>query len=461
MSTSLVFDILARDRASTTFRNIGNTADKQTGKLRAFAKIGLMGLAAGGAAAAVGLVKATKAAAEDEAGQARLAAAARNTAKATDGQVKAMESWIGAQGRSLGVTDDELRPAMGRLLTATGDIGEAQKLAALSMDVAAGSGKSLESVSTAVMKAQNGQVSALAKLGIETKDAEGNTLSFEQATAKMADTFGGQASTKAKTFQGTVDRLKLVFGETVETIGAKLLPVLTRMAEWFLAKGIPAIAATWAFLKEKLGPVFATVADIVRTKIVPWFQRFGDTLNTAKSGAQDARPFMDLLKAAFEGLSRVVENVLIPALGFLATNALPVLGAAFKVASKALGAIGKAGLFMWNNILQPVFSSMARAIGKVIQWLANLFGVLASIPGAPAWIGKTSAALDTAAAKARSVADGIKKIESRKVNVDLTVTGMSSLRAAEETIRRLQQAGGTTATNAGRRAYLQTGTSGI
>ena len=462
MSTSLVFDILARDRASSTFRNIGDTADKQTGKLKTFAKIGLLGLAAGGVAVAAGLGKAVGAAAEDEAGQARLAAAARNTAKATDGQVKAMEDWIGAQGRSLGVTDDELRPAMGRLLTATGDVGKAQDLAALSMDVAAGSGKSLESVSTAVMKAQGGQVSALSRLGINTKDAEGKTISFEKATKRMADTFGGQAATKAETFQGTVDRLKLVFGETVETIGAKLLPILTTMAEWFLTKGIPAISGAWSWLKEKLGPVFAAVGDIVRTKIVPWFQRFGDTLDTAKRGAQNAGPFMDLLKGAFEGIWKVVQNVLIPALGFLAENALPVLGAAFKVASKALGAIGKAGRFMWNEILQPVFSTMARAIGTVIAWLANLFGVLASIPGAPAWIGKTSAALDSAAAKARDVADGIKKIESRKINVDLSVTGMSSLRAAEETIRRLQLAArGTTATNAGRRAYLQTGVSGI
>ena len=420
MSTSLVFDILARDRASTTFRNIGNTADRQTGKLRAFAKVGLMGLAAGGAAAAVGLVKATKAAAEDQAGQARLAAAARNTAKATDGQVKALESWIGAQGRSLGVTDDELRPAMGRLLTATGDIGEAQKLAALSMDVAAGSGKSLESVSNAVMKAQNGQVSALAKLGIETKDAEGNTLSFEQATAKMADTFGGQASTKAKTFQGTVDRLKLVFGETVEAIGAKLLPILTRMGEWFLAKGMPAISNMWGLLKDKLGPVLATVGDIIKTKVWPVLKDLAaDALPKAKSaidavkqGFNDAKPF-------FELVGNIITNVLWPALKQLAKVALPLVVENLKNAGKFLGVLGEAGKQMWNEALQPVFAFLVAAVGKVLKFFGTMFQVIGKVPGME-WVGRLGDKLVAGAEKADALSKAIKDIPDKQTTT-LTV----------------------------------------
>ena len=205
MTTSIGFDIYARDTASAKFAALGDNIDGTTTK---FAKIGqaakVAGLAivAGVGVAAVALVGMTKAAIEDEAAQQKLALGLKNATGATDAQVAAAEKWITAQGNALGVTDDELRPALQKLAQSTGDVGKAQRQLQIAMDISAGSGKSLQAVTEAMMKANNGSVTGLARLGIATKNAAGETLSMEQIMRRAGDTFGGQAAANADTLSG-------------------------------------------------------------------------------------------------------------------------------------------------------------------------------------------------------------------------------------------------------------------
>lgn len=269
---SVYVDVVARDKnASRTFDKVGDSADKAGGKMGKVSKLmgtaakaGALGLAVGAGAAVVALADMTKGAIEDEAAQKKLAKTLTNAAGARSKDVKSVETWISKQGQALGITDDELRPALGRLVTATGDVGKAQRLAALGMDVSAGTGKSLKQVTEALAKAENGQVAGLSRLGIATKDANGETKSFAQIQGELQKKFGGQASTAANTLEGKMGRLKLVMDETKETIGSKLIPVITVMATWFLTKGIPAISKTWSFLKDKLGPVFGAVGGAIK-----------------------------------------------------------------------------------------------------------------------------------------------------------------------------------------------------
>lgn len=263
-SRKIVIEFLGKDK------NLGSTTadlDGKTGKLGAtLAKVGkvaALGLAAGVAVGAKVMWDAGKAAAADEKSQAMLAQQMKNTAGASDAQVAATERWISKQGVAKGVADDELRPALAKLVTATKDVGKAQDLASLAMDVSAGSGKSLESVATALMKAQNGQISGLSRLGIQTKNAAGETMTFEQVTKSMADTFEGQAAAKANTLEGKIGRLKLIFDETKETIGAKLIPVVTRLADWFLNEGLPAVSKFGDWWNTKLVPVFKQVGEVI------------------------------------------------------------------------------------------------------------------------------------------------------------------------------------------------------
>lgn len=264
MTRKVTIEFLGEDKTlGKTMSDVDSKSGKLSGTLAKVGKAAALGLAAGAVAGAAGLVKLTQGAMEDQAAQEALATTLKNTAGATDKQVAGVEKWISAQGKALGVTDDELRPALQRLAEATGDVGKAQELASLAMDVSAGTGKSLKTVSEALMKAQNGQVSGLSRLGIETKNAAGETLTFEQATKKMGETFGGQAATKAETLQGKMDRLKLILAETGETIGSKMIPVVTSMADWFLAKGLPAVTAFGGWLSQNLVPALESVGQKV------------------------------------------------------------------------------------------------------------------------------------------------------------------------------------------------------
>lgn len=231
-------------------KSLGKTAtdaEKKTSKLGStlsgVGKTAALGLAAGAGLGAVALVNMAKGAAEDEKAQAILAKTLKNTAGATDAQVASVEDYISKVGVATGVTDDEMRPALANLVRATKDTGKAQELMNLAMDASAGTGKSLESITLAMAKAQNGSTGALGKLGIATKDVNGKALTSQQVFANMAKTFSGQAAAGAQTLDGKMARLKLIFAETQETIGAKLLPVATRLADWFLKKGIPAISS--------------------------------------------------------------------------------------------------------------------------------------------------------------------------------------------------------------------------
>jgi len=247
-STSVTFDILARDRASAKFdhlgKSVGGTSSKMskfTGVMKTAGKAAAYGLGAGLVIAAGAAVKFTQAAVEDAEAQKLLQGALERNTGATQDQVGRVEEWISAAGRMKGFTDDDLRPAIARLSTATHDVGDALDLTRLAMDVSAGSGKSLEQVSTALMKAQNGQVSALSRLGINTKNAKGETVSMEEAVRRMSETFGGAATEKANTLSGKIDRLKLMFSEAGESLGTKLLPYVEDFADYVLNTAVPRI----------------------------------------------------------------------------------------------------------------------------------------------------------------------------------------------------------------------------
>lgn len=197
---------------------------------------------------AVAAFDAAKGAMEDEAAQAQLAQTIGKNTKATEKQIAANESWISTQGKLLGVADDELRPALGRLITQTKDVTKAQELASLAMDVSAATGKPLATVTEALAKAAGGNEKALAKLSPELKNLITDGMSAEEAIAKLGETFGGAATTKANTAQGQFERLKLSLSETKETIGAALLPIIEKVLPYLQKLGEWASENTNTFL---------------------------------------------------------------------------------------------------------------------------------------------------------------------------------------------------------------------
>jgi hypothetical protein len=216
-------------------------------------------VAAAAAAAYAGklLIEGVKSAIEDEKAQARLAATLENVTGATRNQIAAVEQQISKLSLAYGVTDDQLRPSFERLAIATNDVKKAQELQTLALDVAAGSGKSLEAVSNALAKAYEGNTSALSRLGIGLSTSELKSMSFEEVTASLAKTFEGQATKQAETFEGKMKRLSVAFDEAKESIGARLLPILTNLINYFMNNVGPVVES----IKKKVEPLTKAIED--------------------------------------------------------------------------------------------------------------------------------------------------------------------------------------------------------
>lgn len=209
-----------------------------------------------------GLVLSAKAAADDQAAQSRLETQLKNSTGATDAQVKMTEDFITAMSNATAVADDELRPALGNLVRATEDIGTAQDLLQISLDVAAGTGKNLAEVSDAVAKAYVGNTKAIKNLSPELFNLIKDGASADEVFKSLAGTFEGAASKAADTAQGRMKNLTIQLGEAQEAIGAALLPALELLVGWLTQ------LATWAQNNTAVILGIATAIAAIATAIL-------------------------------------------------------------------------------------------------------------------------------------------------------------------------------------------------
>ena len=305
------------------------------GKLEKFGKVAAAAFAAAAAAAAAYAVKlavdGVKAAIEDEAAQLRLANALKNVTAATDAQISAVEEQILKTSLATGVADDQLRPALQRLATATGSVTKSQDLLNLALDISAATGKSVETVSNALGKAYEGNTSSLSRLGVGLSTAEIKTLGLEGTVKQLAETFGGAATVQANTFEGQIARLKVGFDEAKESVGAALLPTLQRLLDYFINTVIPKFIE---FKDAALRPVTDAIArnkdsltilyNFIKDFVVPvLINNLGSALGFI---GKVAGGILDVIGAVVNGIKSAV-NFAIDAINVLirAYNAVPLL----------------------------------------------------------------------------------------------------------------------------------------
>jgi len=305
------------------------------GKLEKFGKVAAAAFAAAAAAAAAYAgklaIEGVKAAIEDEAAQKRLALALQNVTAATDAQIASVEEQILKTSLATGVADDKLRPALQRLAVATGSVERSQELLTLALDVSAATGKDVETVANALGKAYEGNTASLARLGIGLSSAEIKTLGLEGTVKQLADTFGGAAATQANTFEGQIERLKVAFDETKESIGAALLPTLQNLLNFFINTVIPKfIQFKDAALKpvqdaiERNREALTTLGTIIKDFVIPLILNgFGDALRFL---GKIAGGILDVIGAVVNGIKSAV-SFAIDSINALirAYNAIPIL----------------------------------------------------------------------------------------------------------------------------------------
>jgi hypothetical protein len=351
------------DQAKKEFASLEGAGKKAQFAIKKAAVPAAAGLVAVGAA----LFDATKGAIEDAAAQDKLAGVLERVTGATDAQIKANEDWISVQGKVLGFTDDELRPVMGRLVKATGDVTKAQELAAQAMDISTASGQPLETVTKALEKAYGGNMTALQKLAPEYRDMIKDGATFEEVMALMAQTTGGAASDAANTAQGKFERLGIALSETKESIGAALLPAieavlpfLVKMGDW---------AAEHPEILLAIGVAIATIAAaIVATNIAMALNPFSlIAIGVVALGGllvaayKKFEPFKTVVDAVFGGIKFWINNVTIPA-----------FEAMYTVAKTIFNGIAK----IWNN-------TFGKLSFNIPNWVPGIGGKGFDVPNIP------------------------------------------------------------------------------
>jgi phage-related protein len=355
-------------------------------KVKKFGKIAGAAFAAAGVAAAAYagklLVDGVKAAIEDEKANALLANTLRNVAGATQETIDKTLEYTRATELATGFTEDELRPSLNRLTIATGDVQKAMSLQTLALDISAGSGKSLEAVTNALAKAQEGNTSSLGRLGVGLTTAQLKTMSMDEVTASLANTFEGAAATSADTYEGKMNRLGLAFEDVRDTVGSFILDAITPMVTTFVEKVMPALSALAGELGPKLTPIFQVLRDYIQDYVIPTFQAIwsfitefiipaiGSVLTPVIDGLRSAfekvtskigqneeklRPLFSLFKL----IATFVRDVLAPVFG-------KILGSAFNVLGTAIGIV--VGLFA---SLVDVVTKAFNAIKAIVNFVKN------------------------------------------------------------------------------------------
>ena len=334
-------------------------------KMGKFGKAAGLAFAAASAAAlayaGVLLKQGVESAIEDEKAQAKLATTLQNVTGATDAQIAAVENQILQTSLLTGLTDNQLRPSFERLVRATKDSDSALKLQSVAIDVAAGSGKSLEAVTNAMAKAAEGQTASLAKLGIGLTSAELKTMSMDQITKQLATTFGGQAAVQADTFAGKMARLRVAFDEGKETIGSFVLDAITPMIDIVVNTVIPAVTGFIDSIggKEGLTSAFSTFIENAQKIFIPIFEGIKFAFDQIKNAVIANK---DEFMALFEFLQKFVA----PLLGGVLKLAIEGIGIALGV---VINVIGKS--ISGFQKIANVVNSIVDAVKSLIQLVKN------------------------------------------------------------------------------------------
>lgn len=246
----------ATQGANKQLAGLQGTAKKiSSGIGRAFATIGV-GLSF--AVITRELKDAAQAAVEDQKSQGLLATALENTTGANNAQIASVEKSIKKMQLQASVADDEIRPAFAKLARATGDVEESTKLMSLALDIAAGTGKSLDAVTTALSRAvgPDGTTGALERLVPAIKGAK-------DPMAELEKLFEGSAEKAANL--DPYQRMNIIFGEMQEQVGMALLPVLEKFSTWL------ATPEGQAKLQEIVDGIVAIIEEGI--KLVAWVDK--------------------------------------------------------------------------------------------------------------------------------------------------------------------------------------------
>jgi len=342
------------DKAIREFKQLETTGEKAQFAIKKAAVPAAAALVAVGAAA----FDAVKGAMEDAAAQEQLARNIRGVTNASDSAIKKNEDFIASLSMSTATADDELRPALQKLVVGTENLEEAQNGLRLAQDIAAGTGKDLATVSDALAKAYAGNDKGLKALDPRMKTLLKDGLDVEGAMSVLADTFGGDAAAAADTAAGRFKRLQIGLSETKESIGAALLPAIQALLPFVETLGNWAQENTTIFIA--VGAAIATIAVAVIA------------VNTANklwaATALATTAINAALATSFTALQVATGAIIITAI----IAAVVALQVKFNILGKAIDGVAVVATALWDG-MKAGFAGVVSAIGAYVNGLVAVY----------------------------------------------------------------------------------------
>jgi hypothetical protein len=213
--------------------------DETEGKASSFGKkVGSVLAAIGGAAAAKGIFDFAKSSIgafkESEDSASRLQVAFQKFPALNDSNIGSFQK-LNTELAKKTKFDDDATASGQAVLAQFGLTGQQiTQLTPLLQDYAAKTGKDIPSAADALGKAMLGKGKALQEIGIKFKDTGSLAGNFDQTIGGLRSQVGGFAEVEGKTAAGRAEILHNQFGELQETVGSKLVPVLTTLSGWLL-----------------------------------------------------------------------------------------------------------------------------------------------------------------------------------------------------------------------------------
>jgi len=204
------------------------------------------------------LLDSAKGAAKDEKSMKLLNTQLSNNLKLNKSQIVTSNKFVEKLSLQTGIVKNQLRPQYARFANVTHNVKDAQKLLTLSLDAAAGSGKSATRINKALEKAYGGNTKALQSMFPELKNSK-------TALADLNKEYKGSAIINADPFMKFNNSLEIM----KEKIGTAILPFFTKIMDALTAPG-GLVDAVGKFFEEASNP---------KTDVGKAFTSLGDSAN--------------------------------------------------------------------------------------------------------------------------------------------------------------------------------------
>lgn len=292
----------------------------------------------------------------------------------------------------LGFQGSEAVSAMGTLVTATGDVEQANKLMAMSADLARYKHIDMETAAKILARGTQGSAKAFKELGITLDTTIPKNEAISRAFDQLNTKIGGQAVAYSKTFAGQMDILKEKFDNIVQTVGAKVLPIFSALLQYISKNGTALMI---------YGGIVLAVLAIYKT--------YTATMAASKA-IQQAYAFWTYAQAASTSVFKFAMDSLNASL-----RANPI-----GLIITLVIALGVAFVWAWNR-----FEGFRKVVVKGIQIIVNGFGylvggfatflkALGKVPGM-GWAKKAGEAVDGLANKVRKYSDSLDSLANKKI----------------------------------------------